>query len=542
MAAPEVWQAQTAFNMSNGEGDGSKVFLKLIADLVQQYEQDVANAALKGVPVGSKEPHSRPSTGTEAIESIPELVELQELPSLPGEVTEVKAPAKEPVTDLHHAEKVEPLNVPKPRPATKARKTLMQAGNEAIESGKTTANDNFVSRIVRSRAFDSCSAVLLLSNAVFIGFQVQSAFLEEPPIVIAVIDWFFCVAFLIELIGRLVGYGCIYYWCNPEDRLWNSFDFVIVLMSTVDTIIASTAAPGSGDTLLSNISVLRVVRVVRIIRVLRVIRVMKFFQDLRILLAAIVSTLKTASFAFLLILLIMYMFGIALAQLTAEYLKTQAREGSPVDDESDMVFFFGSVSKALLCLFMTITGGIDWKDAVVPLMEIGPITTFLYLFYVGMMVLCIMNVLLGIFCQCALDTAANDKENVIQLQLQDKKRFVDTLQTLFMGWDDSGDGMCSLEEFRSHLDDDNTQALLRSLEIESRDAVALFELLDSDGSGEVDLNEFVTGCITLRGGAKAVHMEKVSSTSKVLFDRMTEIDLKVSTLLKANTSKRAFVA
>mmetsp|Transcript_19905 Transcript_19905/g.35343 ORF Transcript_19905/g.35343 Transcript_19905/m.35343 type:complete len:247 (+) Transcript_19905:2-742(+) len=231
-------------------------------------------------------------------------------------------------------------------------------------------------------------------------------------------------------------------------------------------------------------------------------------------------------------MLIMYMFGIALAQLAADDLRAERLAGTLIVD-SPINSFFGGIGPAILCLFMTITGGIDWRDAAVPLMEMGALNTFIFLAYVGLMALCVMNVLLGIFCQCALDTAATDKENVIQLQLNEKRRFVDTLETLFSGWDDSGDGKCSLAEFRSHLTDEPTQALLRSLEIEGRDAVALFELLDGDGSGEVDLNEFVTGCITLRGGAKAVHMEKISSTSKVLQEKMEHMEYKFDKFLKA---------
>eukprot|EP00931_Biecheleriopsis_adriatica_P016682 TRINITY_DN12240_c0_g1_i2.p1 TRINITY_DN12240_c0_g1~~TRINITY_DN12240_c0_g1_i2.p1 ORF type:complete len:207 (-),score=21.08 TRINITY_DN12240_c0_g1_i2:80-700(-) len=90
--------------------------------------------------------------------------------------------------------------------------------------------------------------------------------------------------------------------------------------------------------------------------------------------------------------------------------------------------------------------------------------------------LCIMNVLFGIFCQCAIDTAATDTDNVIQAQLVDKNRFIEQLESLFASWDESHDGICSLQEFSAHLQDETTQALLRSLDIEARDALTLFEM------------------------------------------------------------------
>jgi len=321
---------------------------------------------------------------------------------------------------------------------------------------------------------------------------------------------------------RLWGWGCYEFWTHEEDRYWNSFDFFIVLLSTFDTVLS---AADEGDSPLANISVLRIVRVVRIVRVLRIIRVMKFFQDLRILLAAVVSTVKTAGFAFALILLIMYMFGIAITQLVAEHIVEQENAGSPIDADNDLLFFFGSIGWSVLSMFMTITGGIDWKDASTPLYEVsGGLAAVFFLLYVCIMSLCVMNVLLGIFCQCALDTAASDKENVIQLQLMEKERFVKTLKNLFADWDETGRGTCSIEAFEKHMMDETTMALLRSLEIEGRDAITLFDLLDTDMSGEVDLDEFVTGCITLRGGAKAIHMEKINGMNKTITKKFEVVE------------------
>eukprot|EP00440_Ansanella_granifera_P038714 gb/GFBE01042003.1/.p1 GENE.gb/GFBE01042003.1/~~gb/GFBE01042003.1/.p1 ORF type:complete len:585 (+),score=109.87 gb/GFBE01042003.1/:1-1755(+) len=433
------------------------------------------------------------------------------------------------------------LNIPKAAPAPsstvdKVHDQLRKSSKEGIASRKSSKEpsrsspDTAIGKFVRSPLFDKFSAVLLVANAVFIGVQVEYGFQAQMPAAIDVIDYVFCVCFVIELLLRFCGYGCQHFWTDPEDRAWNWFDFTIVVLSTFDTLM-SVAAAGE-ESPFPSISVLRVIRVLRIVRVLRVIRVMRFFRDLRVLLSAIVSTIKTASFALILIVFIMYMFGIAITQLVAEYVREQQKGGTVIASDDDLMFFFGGIFRSIFSLFMTIAGGIDWKDAAVPLFEVGELAIFFFLLYVALMILCVMNVLLGIFCQCALDTAAVDKENVIQLQLQEKSRFVETLQTLFAGWDDSGDGKCSLEEFANHLSDETTQALLSSLEIEGRDAVMLFELLDADGSGEVDLNEFVTGCITLRGGAKAVHMEKVNNMNRTFTERFSKLEETVVKLVE----------
>jgi len=83
---------------------------------------------------------------------------------------------------------------------------------------------------------------------------------------------------------------------------------------------------------------------------------------------------------------------------------------------------------------------------------------------------------------------------------------------------------------------------LRSLEIESRDALALFEMLDADQNGSVDLNEFITGCITLRGGAKAVQLEKVSSIRGEVQRRFDILDYKVDGLMSLHMKSYGKVA
>eukprot|EP00928_Gymnodinium_smaydae_P015824 TRINITY_DN15883_c0_g1_i1.p1 TRINITY_DN15883_c0_g1~~TRINITY_DN15883_c0_g1_i1.p1 ORF type:complete len:572 (-),score=144.68 TRINITY_DN15883_c0_g1_i1:145-1860(-) len=552
-----------------GGGDaaaGGVPFTKLVQALVEQYELDIANARRHSRTQNQQTPQQSHS----AIDLSESPLPVERVPessigfSLPNSFGQLASPhnawQEEPVSPIttltnddasiitgaafgdkspgtilreqaHHCANSGPLlqrkNSHSPRFSAK------DAGIPDVElKRKKTATtdlpirDTAVTRFVRSSLFDRISAALLVGNAIFIGFQVEYSFTPEKYVSIDIVDYIFCVCFIIELCVRMWGFGCSHFWCDKEDRAWNIFDFSIVFLSTVDTII-SILSQGA-DSPLGNISVLRVIRIVRITRVLRIIRVMKFFQDLRILVAAIAGTLKTASFALMLILFMMYMFGIAVTQMVAEHIQEERVKG--VEHDSELLFFFGSIFYTIFTMFMTISGGIDWKDAAVPLMFVGPMALVFYLMYVALMVLCVMNVLTGMFCQSAIDTAASDRENVIQMQLNEKHRFVNTLQTMFDRMDDTGDGVLMREQFADHLALEDMQALLRSLEIEVRDAMTLFELLDTDGSGKIDTEEFVTGCITLRGGAKAVHMEKVSNMNKIFNARFDILEKKVDSV------------
>merc|ERR1712151_172809 len=58
----------------------------------------------------------------------------------------------------------------------------------------------------------------------------------------------------------------------------------------------------------------------------------------------------------------------------------------------------------------------------------------------------------------------------------------------------------------SHLADDTVQAVLATLELEPEDAWALFRLLDKDVSLNIDAEEFVKGCLRLKGSARSIDL------------------------------------
>merc|ERR1712217_411645 len=77
---------------------------------------------------------------------------------------------------------------------------------------------------------------------------------------------------------------------------------------------------------------------------------------------------------------------------------------------------------------------------------------------------------------------------------------------VFNELDTNHGGALSLEEFEKHIDDDKIQAYLKTLEIDVSQVRTLFTLLDVDRTGEVDIDEFVGGCLRLRGGATSMDL------------------------------------
>merc|ERR550537_2016635 len=75
-----------------------------------------------------------------------------------------------------------------------------------------------------------------------------------------------------------------------------------------------------------------------------------------------------------------------------------------------------------------------------------------------------------------------------------------------MELDSNDSGTLTLDEFEKQIQDENVLTFLSTLELDIDQVRTLLMLLDVDQNGEVDIEEFITGCLRLKGGAKSLDM------------------------------------
>merc|ERR1719310_1814661 len=59
------------------------------------------------------------------------------------------------------------------------------------------------------------------------------------------------------------------------------------------------------------------------------------------------------------------------------------------------------------------------------------------------------------------------------------------------------------------------KSFFHAIDVDLSDARSVFALLDSDDSGEIDLDEFLNGCLGLHGPAKAIHLATLMYESRI---------------------------
>jgi len=300
-----------------------------------------------------------------------------------------------------------------------------------------------------------------------------------------------------------------------RDKYWNFFDLLVLTLSLAMQFLTSTS-----------VSFLRVARLFRLGKILRVFKVFKFLRGIRSMMISITGSVMHLLSAMLIMSIFMYTVALFIMQgISAEAFTEGMLQGttntsgrnprslemfsSTMNDDTtvqQVYLLYGSIQRSMLTLFMTISGGLEWRIAALPMAQLGWHYGVLWLAYIAFMVLGMLNVLTGIFVDAAFQAMANDRHNIIQSQLEERSSVINMIRGIFEDSDTDGSGHVTFEEFEQLLANQEMVAYLQAMGIDGSEAKGLFKLLDDDGSGVVSIDEFITGFLRLKGGAKAVDM------------------------------------
>jgi len=320
-------------------------------------------------------------------------------------------------------------------------------------------------------------------------------------------------------LGR-INFGGPAIFVRKEDRHWNLFDVLVVIITIIDLVV-SFAAGSSNSNIRQNIAMARLLRICRVVRVVRVCRMLRFFRRLRILIAAIGGTLKSCASAILLLCMVIYTFAVTFTQAVTS--KVQGTDELKLDNP-DVHTYFGSLPRSFYTLFMSIMGGIDWYIASGALGDVHWFLFVLFIVYITFVVLIVMNSMTSIFVQCAIESAESDRADAMAAVANDSDKHIQLLERLFMEWDTSHDGYITMEEFEMHIHDEEMRTFLKTLNIEIADPTEFFKLLDADCGGSLDVREFVEGCLQLRGTARSVQVGQLMRENHMIMDKLVMLE------------------
>jgi len=377
----------------------------------------------------------------------------------------------------------------------------------------------YIMAVAQSRTFEIVVCSVIVVNALFIGLTVDLA-MRNPnvavPVVIRVFELLFLTFYSFELALRVICEEIGFFSLRNSNVKWNVFDTCLVVLALCDEVVALTITS-------SRVNTFRMFRMLRVIRIFRVVRVMRFFKELRQMVRGIMNSIHALMWALILLCLIKYVCAMCVLQfaaMEAELKAEDSQSGSLSDEEfQDLTKFYGSLPKTIWTLFLSICGGVDWGDVAAPLLGLHWSLGLCFAFYIAFAVFCVLNIVTGVFVENANKMTSEDYDLVLMEQLENRTQWFNEVRDIFEAADADGSGYLNGEEFTSQIRDDvRLQAQFRKIgvHVEAYSAAGLFQLLDFDGDGRLDLDEFCLALQQVHGNARSIDVAKLTHDTRVL--------------------------
>jgi hypothetical protein len=379
-------------------------------------------------------------------------------------------------------------------------------------------------KLVKNIYFDVLSYSLITANAIFIGLSVQrqlycAMYGLEVESWYDVVEIIFLCWFTSELFLKILAEDTRVF-LGP-DRMWNFLDLLLVVTAILQVVVDRSSEASSS---FPNLSITRNVRLFRVTRILRIIHVVRLFRSLRIMIFAILRSLNALVWVFAVLFFFMYMFAMGFMYATASHFDDY-RESCPLSEclaleESPectatcarltwLETNFGTLSRVMITLFQCFTGGRDWGEVYDTLSVMHYILGATFTMFIYFMVFLVLNVVIGTVVDVTSGVSKRDHESVVAEEMNKLKKYTHDIRVFFEKADEDNSGQLSYDEFTKYLKEDQVKAYFRALDLDSRQAHVLFTLLDCNESGEVGYNEFLEGCLRLKGEARNLDMNLV---------------------------------
>jgi len=421
---------------------------------------------------------------------------------------------------------------------TRIQETIeMASSNESL----LQRNSEFMRRtrqMVEGNRFRVAVACLVLLNVAFIGLTSEismrrslesydhQSYGDYADITrsswIVALDVAFNLIFLFELVLRIL---CLEgRFCVGTEWRWNLFDTVLVILSVTEMLLSSGGL---------NASFIRIIRFLRIVRSLRMLRIMRYthlIRKLRMMTLAIQNCSMMLMWAVLVLFIVIFLFSVVFLNAASQHISDSSVEDTVV---VELRLFFGSLFMTMVTMFMSVAGGLDWWDVLQVLLEISVGYAVLYMLFVIITVLAVLNVINAIFVNDAMESTRMDHDLRMQGELEETKLMVGRLTAIFGKFEVKfGTDSIMGKDFVEHVERQDVKMQFALLGLHYTDGLNFFKLLDIDGNSRLSIEEFVMGCLRLKGGGLLID-------SNVLIQETKEL---VMTTARANKKAIAAIA
>lgn len=366
-----------------------------------------------------------------------------------------------------------------------------------------------LSQLAVSPSFEFLCMLVILFNSVFIAVLADwemNHIGKDQPQGFAVAEVCFICYFALEVLLRLWAYGW-YFFFNRE-KAWNIFDMILVFNSIIDIILSKLMHESGGYE--GNMTFMRILRLVRLTKIFRAFRTLKFFKELGVMMDSFKRSFMTMYWSLIMLALSFFMFALLFLQGLADYVSAESAKKGGLDNATlqSVNLWFGSMGTAVLTLYKAVTGGDDWSQIYDVVTKAGTFYGVIFVLFTFFFTFQLFNILTGLLVEKANAAAAPDRKEMIMAHRkkahQDAQEFGHLCELL----DSSKTGMINWSDFQRMMQNEVFVTYMASVGLEVHDIEIFFHTIGGSMDCTVSIEQFVHGCMHMRGFASSIDMQK----------------------------------
>eukprot|EP00927_Polykrikos_kofoidii_P066536 TRINITY_DN62114_c0_g1_i1.p1 TRINITY_DN62114_c0_g1~~TRINITY_DN62114_c0_g1_i1.p1 ORF type:complete len:533 (-),score=63.90 TRINITY_DN62114_c0_g1_i1:47-1597(-) len=420
------------------------------------------------------------------------------------------APESEAPVHVDASTRSDPM-IPKPMKSEKSMKSNARASMfgdrlvmKSLLSRTLTAKENQVEQLYKERGFwrevtkhpifFNTTFFVLVLNIGYIAIETdmnKAEVLPDADPVYQIIDNCFCCYFFFEVFARLMSFKSKRQSYRDS---WFRFDFLLVVSMIWETWIVSLVymlmSSERWSAFRSSI-LFGSLKFFRVLRACRVVRLVRLSPELMIFTQAIVGGMRSVVGTIALLLLVIYAFALVFTQLLA--------------DQHAMDGIFDTFPESLNTLMKN---GVfpDQQDILDKMLSLGPLYYLIFVLYLIIGVLTVMNLLTGVLVEVVGEVAKVEKVALLRSEIRHK--LLDICPLISLGDSDTED--MSRHEFREFITNPCVLLLLADHQVAVQALVDHMEFLFSKDR-EIPVDNFVDLVLEFRGGAvaKVKHIDDI---------------------------------
>jgi len=372
--------------------------------------------------------------------------------------------------------------------------------------------------IVRSKYFHLMSFAFIAFDASLTAYAANyemEHFAADRTSTIIVMETTILAFYVIEIVLKLMLHRAFFFLA--EDWRWNVTDLLVV---------ANSGLTLSGYNADLDFSFVRVCRVFRITRIFLLFREVGFVKQLQIMMDCVLNCFLNLFWCIVLVVFVSFIFALFLVQHMTQYLIMDAGANEEFEEEKENILMhFGSVQLTLLTLFKVVTGGDDWAVFYKMIEPTGGLGPPLFLFFIAFFAIAVWNIITSLFMEVAMSRVRPSSRELIVEKHQQDIADVQELSDIFSSIDTDESDHISREEFLRFTENPEAMEALQVRGLDIKDKEAFFEMLTSIDATEhkVGLEEFVDGCLKMRGPASSLDLHNVKFETALMRRSMMRI-------------------